>query len=224
MAEPLSRNIRVVAPLPGNSDLCDFTNCIGPWNIHDPGDRQGFYPQAFESANGRFFLEGPVQCYGRIQFRQTEVEGDKVLRLILAAGYSEGSLTPRLKALLEAKLGSSAGLERQERQADAIALRSAHTLLTAVIEDLTCPTSTPAIETCPVSVIRLKAHLDENPPFLTLDDKPVGGMDEVAVVYVAELIKLNGGRLAFTEFIRQNPNYEGSISTRIFKKLSWTDK
>jgi hypothetical protein len=67
---------------------------------------------------------------------------------------------------------------------------------------------------------RLRAHLDGRPPYLTLDDKPAGPMDEVAVRYLARLIEADGEPVAFTRFIEENPAFRGSVVTRVMGNVS----
>jgi hypothetical protein len=66
---------------------------------------------------------------------------------------------------------------------------------------------------------RLVAHLDYDPPFLTLDGEPLPPCDEVAIHYIAKLIELDGGRKSFQEFVDENPAFVGSVVTRVLGKL-----
>jgi hypothetical protein len=62
---------------------------------------------------------------------------------------------------------------------------------------------------------RLCAHLDRDPPFLTLDGEPIATFDETATHFVARLIGANGEGVSFAEFVRGNPRFEGAIVTRV---------
>jgi hypothetical protein len=66
---------------------------------------------------------------------------------------------------------------------------------------------------------RLQAHLDVDPPFLTLDGEPVPPSHEVATHFIARLIEANGERVTFASFVRANPRFERAISTRVMEDL-----
>jgi hypothetical protein len=66
---------------------------------------------------------------------------------------------------------------------------------------------------------RLVAHLDVAPPFISLDGKLCPPFSETATCYVAALIKANGNRKSFSEFLRENPRFEGAVSSREMNKI-----
>jgi hypothetical protein len=65
---------------------------------------------------------------------------------------------------------------------------------------------------------RLQAVLEADRAYLWLDGK-VFPATEVAVHFVAALIKANGLRVSFAEWVRNNPRFERAISNRVLKKI-----
>jgi hypothetical protein len=65
---------------------------------------------------------------------------------------------------------------------------------------------------------RLKAVVDVDKPYLLLDGKPLPA-DEVGVRYVSALIKANGGRVSFTEWVRDKNQFAGATTTRVLNRL-----
>jgi hypothetical protein len=70
----------------------------------------------------------------------------------------------------------------------------------------------------PVPEGRLRAVLDATAPYLILDGTPFPA-EEVAVHYLDALIKANGRRVSFAEWVQQNPRFEGAIVTRVLDRL-----
>jgi hypothetical protein len=53
--------------------------------------------------------------------------------------------------------------------------------------------------------MRLVAHFESGTPFIALDGHPVGEMKEAVVRYIAKLIDINGNRLAFSDWKKDQP-------------------
>jgi hypothetical protein len=67
---------------------------------------------------------------------------------------------------------------------------------------------------------RLVAHLDADPPYLTLDGKTCPPCSEEATHYIAKLIALDGERKSFQAFVRDNaPRFNGAVVTRVLAKV-----
>jgi hypothetical protein len=64
---------------------------------------------------------------------------------------------------------------------------------------------------------RLIAVPDADPPYFLLDGKRLDCKKAVAVHFVEALIKANGGRIAFTEWVKDQPDFLGSRSDRDLK-------
>jgi hypothetical protein len=70
----------------------------------------------------------------------------------------------------------------------------------------------------PERVSRLETVVDGEKSHFLLDGKPIP-TPEVAVSYVARLIKANGERVSFTEWLESQPAFQGETSNRVFKKI-----
>ena len=70
-----------------------------------------------------------------------------------------------------------------------------------------------------VRQIRLRAVLDDSPPYLILDGRRYEELDEVAVYYLDALIRANGHRVPFTDWLKKHPKFEAAIVTRVLDKL-----
>ena len=80
-------------------------------------------------------------------------------------------------------------------------------------------TDAPLAPPSPPKQTRLKAHLDSEAPFLTLDERPIATFDEAPTRFVARLIEANGQRVAFAEFVRENPEFRGMHAARELNKI-----
>jgi hypothetical protein len=68
---------------------------------------------------------------------------------------------------------------------------------------------------------RLRAHLDEKVPFITLDGKPFPPFDECATRYVARLIEADGEQVAVSGFIQARKGCcEGARSTQVLNAIT----
>jgi hypothetical protein len=66
---------------------------------------------------------------------------------------------------------------------------------------------------------RLVTVLDAEPPHLILDGKPFPAR-EVAVKYLDALIRANGERVSFAEFVERNsPRFDSAVATRVLDGL-----
>src|SRR5262249_13524993 len=66
---------------------------------------------------------------------------------------------------------------------------------------------------------RLEAVLNADPPYLLLDGKRFDCKKEVAIHFVAELIKANGASVAFSRWLKDYPQFLGARSDRDLKHL-----
>jgi hypothetical protein len=66
---------------------------------------------------------------------------------------------------------------------------------------------------------RLQARLDVDTPFILLDGNPIAPFDEAATRYLARLIEADGERVSMSEFIRDNPAFDGAIPCRLRRAI-----
>ena len=65
---------------------------------------------------------------------------------------------------------------------------------------------------------RLLAHLDADPPFITLDGKPCPPFDEGSTRFVAMLIDADGYRVGYPDFLKVHPDDDAGSATRAIDK------
>ena len=65
---------------------------------------------------------------------------------------------------------------------------------------------------------RLSVKLNVSPPYIIFDGTPLSA-PEASVHYVAALIAANGYPVAFKRWVKDHPEFEGQVSTRVVKGI-----